>query len=128
MFPTEVPTGGDYKTKTASYNHNGQLTGLNWVYMTLPGFQPQNIQYTYSTTNNNGQITQMTDVSGETVSYTYDALKRLTGATSVSGGTTAWTQTFGYDGFGNMTSKSLNGGANSAPAVDPTTEPADFGL
>jgi YD repeat-containing protein len=34
---------------------------------------------------------------------------------------TAWTETFGYDGFGNLTSKSLNGGANSIPAVDATT-------
>ena len=32
-----------------------------------------------------------------------------------------WTQAFGYDGFGNMTSKTLNGGMNSAPAIDPTT-------
>ena len=29
-------------------------------------------------------------ISGETVSYTYDGLKRLTGATDVSGGSTVW--------------------------------------
>jgi len=34
----------------------------------------------------------------------------------------AWTQTYGYDGFGNMTSKVLNGGTNSIPwTVDGTT-------
>jgi len=51
-------------------------------------------------------------VSGETVSYLYDSLKRLTSAssTAISGGTpAAWTQTFNYDGFGNLTAKSLNG-------------------
>jgi len=51
-------------------------------------------------------------VSGETVSYLYDSLKRLTAAssTAISGGTpAAWTQTFNYDGFGNLTAKSLNG-------------------
>jgi hypothetical protein len=37
------------------------------------------LQYTYSATQNNGQITQAVDtLSGETISYHYDALKRLT--------------------------------------------------
>jgi RHS repeat-associated protein len=115
------PYWGDLRTKTVGYNVNGQIASLNWVYTTDPSIQPWNIQYRYSSTQNNGQITQMVDISGETVSYAYDALKRLTGATSVTGSTTNWTQSFGYDGFGNMTSKSLNGGGNSAPAVDPTT-------
>jgi len=60
----------------------------------------------------------------ETVSYSYDGLERLTSASStpISGSTpTAWTQTYGYDGFGNLTSKVLNGGSNTAPSVDPTT-------
>lgn len=40
----------------------------------------------------------------------------------ISGTTpTAWNETFGYDGFGNLTSKVLNGGMNSVPAVDPAT-------
>ena len=76
---------GDYWTKTASYNVNGQLTSLSRLYTTSPSIQPWNIQYTYSATANNGQITQMTDISGETVSYTYDALKRLTGRRFLAG-------------------------------------------
>ncbi len=51
----------------------------------------------------------------ETISYQYDALKRLTQAQSVpSGGNPnpGWTEAFGYDGFGNMLSKTLNGGSN----------------
>ena len=106
------------------------MTGLSWVYATLPTFRPLNVQYTYSATANKGQITQMRDnISGETVSYSYDALKRLISASStpISGSVpTAWTQAFGYDGFGNMTLKTLSigggsPGANSAPVVDPTT-------
>ena len=111
------------------YNVNGQLTSLSSVFTTLPSYHPLNLQYTYSLTQNNGQITEMTDaISGETVSYSYDALKRLTAASStpISGSTpTAWTQAFGYDGFGNMISKILSiGGSslgNSAPPVDQTT-------
>src|SRR5579863_3876011 len=51
-------------------------------------------------------------LSGETIAYQYDSLKRLTsaGSTPISGSTpTAWTQTYQYDGFGNLTAKALNG-------------------
>jgi YD repeat-containing protein len=61
---------------------------------------------------NNGQISQVVDsVSGETVTYQYDALKRLTSASSA-----AWNQAYQYDGFGSLTAK----GAASIP-VDATT-------
>ncbi len=47
-----------------------------------PNYGP--LQYNYSGTQNNGQIAQMKDyLSGETVTYGYDALKRLTSAGSV---------------------------------------------
>ncbi len=71
------------------------------------------VTYSYSATQNNGQITQASDtLSGETISYQYDLLKRLTSASSapISGSTpAAWTQTYQYDGFGNLTAKVLNG-------------------
>jgi RHS repeat-associated protein len=71
-------------------------------------------QYFYSSTQNNGQIGSMTDArTGNTVSYTYDLLKRVTGATATGG--TAWNQTFGYDGFGNLTSKSVPSGSSEFP-------------
>ena len=55
----------------------------------------------------------MTDaISGETVTYQYDALKRLTGATSTAA---ANSQAYGYDGFGNLVSKAL--GAVAAVAI-----------
>jgi len=99
--------GGAYTLETMTYNVNGQLASLNWGaapgssgYPGLAG----GIQYSYSATQNNGQITQAVDtLSGETIGYQYDALKRLTSATSTptSGSSTApWTQTFQYDGFG----------------------------
>jgi YD repeat-containing protein len=67
----------------------------------------------YSGRQNNGQITQMVHtVTGATVSYQYDALKRLVsaaGALASGSGAPAWTQTYQYDGFGNLTAKVLNG-------------------
>jgi len=118
-----------------SYNANGQLASLNWAAAADSGSYPANnsyptagpvggIQYNYSATQNNGQITQAVDtLSGETISYQYDALKRLTSASSTpANGTTpaAWTETFQYDGFGNLTAKALNG-ATAAIGVNGTT-------
>ncbi len=57
------------------------------------------IGYNYSSTQNNGKITSQQDyVSGETVTYAYDTLNRLATA-----GTSAWGQSYAYDGFGNLT-------------------------
>ena len=123
-----------YTQETMSYNVNGQLASLNWgnagsgvngsytwAYPSVGGLAG-GVQYSYSATQNNGQITQAVDtLSGETISYQYDALKRLTSASStpISGSTpTAWTQTYGYDGFGNLTAKVLNGNS-TAIAVNP---------
>jgi RHS repeat-associated protein len=47
-------------------------------------------------------------------------LKRLTTATAVQGSMTAWTQSYTYDGFGNMTSKT-GSGATFTNSVDATT-------
>ena len=95
-------SNGSSSTEAWTYNVNGQLASLNWSGSIVNG----GIQYVYSATQNNGQITQVVDtLSGETISYQYDALKRLTSAAS----TAAWTQTYQYDGFGNLTAKVLNG-------------------
>jgi len=51
-------------------------------------------------------------LSGETIGYQYDALKRLTSASSTpnaGSSVSPWTQTYQYDGFGNLTAKVLNG-------------------
>jgi YD repeat-containing protein len=89
------------QSQSMTYNVNGQLSSSG------------GIQYVYSATQNNGQIAQAIDtISGETISYQYDALKRLTSAsaTPTAGSSpAARTQTYQYDGFGNLTAKTLNG-------------------
>ena len=66
---------GSY-TETRGYNSLYQMTSL-----TEGGVM--SMRYTYSPTQNNGQITQQTDVfSREQVSYTYDRLQRLITATT----------------------------------------------
>ena len=74
--------------------------------------------YTYPTptSGNNGRITSMTHVAGgstETVNYGYDSLNRLSSASGggVSGIQSPWSETYTYDGFGNLLDKNETGGA-----------------
>jgi YD repeat-containing protein len=108
-------SNGSSSTEAWTYNVNGQTASLNWSGNIVNG----GIQYVYSATQNNGQITQAVDtLSGETISYQYDALKRLTSAAS----TVAGTQTYQYDGFGNLTAKVLNGSSTSIPVNAATNQ------
>jgi YD repeat-containing protein len=67
-----------------------------------------NMQYNYSPNQNNGRIISSNDsVTGENVTYTYDALNRLSTATA-SG---LWGQAYTYDGFGNLTGKTVTLGS-----------------
>ena len=71
------------------------------------------IQYIYPATASNGQVSQVIDgLSGETITYQYDALNRLTlAAERTSTGiapacdttSTVWSQQFNYDALGNRT-------------------------
>jgi len=77
---------------TATYNPAGQISTLTWgpwgetdTYNSLNQLISQyvpnafNTAYTYSPTQNNGRIVgSMDDATGESASYTYDALNRLT--------------------------------------------------
>jgi RHS repeat-associated protein len=92
-------------SETRSYNTMNQLTYLGATWGSYPSLQSFSETYNYSSNQNNGQITSVSEGTGETVSYQYDRLKRLTSANSSSG----WTQTYGYDGFGNMTSRGPGG-------------------
>ncbi len=86
--------------ETRSYNSLLQMT-----HQTVSGMM--DMQYLYAAGSNNGRITQAIDgIAGETVSYTYDALNRLSGATA---GT--WGQGFSYDGFGNLMGKTATLGS-----------------
>jgi YD repeat-containing protein len=116
----------DYMTESKTYNVNGQLATMTWT----PGVSGQGapsgtITYGYTVsghTGNNGQVVQAVDgVSGETISYQYDVLKRLTQASSTptSGSTpAAWTQGYTYDGFGNLTGK----GSTAIPVNSATNQ------
>src|ERR1035441_9847651 len=79
-------------TETRTYNSLLQLTSQMGTL---------NMTYNYSPTQNNGRITGSVDgTTGENTTYSYDALNRLTGASNA-----IWTEQYGYDGFGNLTSK-----------------------
>ena len=92
-------TGGATNvTETRQYSLPGQLTqitamqGANTV---------TNLQYVFPAGTNNGRISSMVNIqSGETVTYTYDALNRLTNAVG-----SGWSEAYAFDGFGNLTQK-----------------------
>jgi RHS repeat-associated protein len=117
-----VTSTDSFATEADTYNVNGQLATLAWSGSGSPG---RTLTYCYTScdtpSNDNGQITQMKDsTSGETISYLYDSLKRLTSATATVtvGGAAVWNQAYGYDGFGNLTSSVLNSGANVIPSMN----------
>ena len=122
-------------SETRTYNPLGQLTRITATSWGGPTVMDE--QYVYAAGQNNGRIAQKIDgVTGEQVSYTYDALNRLAGAQTAD---SLWGQQYSYDGWGNLTAKtvtkgtgpvysqvydpSLNRPAGTAPptaAVDPT--------
>jgi RHS repeat-associated protein len=123
MAVTYSGGNGPYSVATAGYGPAGQLLNLyygepvyeNYIYETLTYNSLlqvtnmnlgslMNMQYNYSFTQNNGRITSSNDyVTGENVTYTYDALNRLTGTSAGS----MWGETYSYDGFGNLTDKTV---------------------
>jgi YD repeat-containing protein len=73
------------------------------------------VEYRYSTTQNNGQITQMKNwISGEEVNYSYDGLGRLSAASTTG---PEWGLSFGYDGFGNKVSQTVTKGSGPSMSV-----------
>ena len=84
-----------------------------------------NMTYTYNAGKNNGQIASSTDaVTGETVAYQYDSLKRLVNAASTSlapGNATLWSDAYTYDGFGNLTGMTGSGAPSLTVGVNPLT-------
>ena len=92
-------------TETRGYNSMFQLTSI------------KGNTYSYPAGTNIGKISSQV-IGGETVQYTYDTLNRLASATG-----SGWSQTFVYDGFGNLTNRIPTGTAPSSPATpaDPAT-------
>ena len=101
-----------------AYNNLNQMTGILTSTQGTNGFPVGSaspgqalfnfVTYNFSATQDNGQIMSMVDArqGGNTVSYTYDSLKRLTNAQ-----TTAWTQAITYDGFNNIATKTVPTGS-----------------
>ncbi len=89
------------------------------------------LDYSYGTTNNNGNVLSQT-ITVPTVgintgftavqNYSYDSLNRLTQATETISGNQSWKQTFGYDRFGNRNSLAEYEGNtlvnDQTPAID----------
>jgi len=84
----------NYMTESKTWNGSGQLASVSWGGIGMT--------YSYSATQNNGQITQAVDtVSGETIVYQYDRLKRLVSASATptaNSPSAAWAENFQYDG------------------------------
>jgi YD repeat-containing protein len=100
---------GDYRNEHRTYNVLGEVTHMHVDNQS----NVLNRTYTYSTTQNDGRIEMMVDsVSGETVQYQYDSLKRLISAETTG---TQWGQSFSYDGFGNLLAQTVTKG--SAPSL-----------
>jgi YD repeat-containing protein len=73
------------------------------------------MRYLYANGQNNGCVTESIDgISGEDVQYTYDSLQRLVLAQTTNTGP-QWGDAYTYDGFGNLTAKTVTKG--SAPAL-----------
>jgi RHS repeat-associated protein len=89
---------------TRSYNSMGQLVEI--------ADPTVHYTYTYPAGANNGEISSQTNMfTGKTIRYTYDALDRLTGASSNQN----WGTAYVYDGFGNLLQKNVTAG--SAPTL-----------
>lgn len=105
---------------STGYTAANQITYGGRVYNNLLQLtQIGSFTYTYSTSQNNGQIASSADAT-ETITYQYDALKRLTTATSNKN----WGETYIYDGFGNLTQMNSSGTAGAptlSVSVDATT-------
>ncbi len=97
--------------ETRSYNVLNQLTNVH-------AGSGLNLTYNYPTGADNGKISSMYNaVSGETVTYTYDSLNRIATA-----GGSGWGEAYTFDGFGNLTAKTVTAGSGPSMSVpvDPT--------
>ena len=75
------------------------------------------LTYGYGTSNNNGNMqSQAISVLGVAQTYNYDPLNRLKSAQETNG--PGWSQTFGYDNYGNRYVSAVTG--LSISALTPT--------
>ena len=106
-------------TETRRFNAMQQLTRIRQVNSNNSAVL-MDMTYNYPAAGqNNGQVSSTVDaVTGETITYQYDALQRLASASSNEN----WSEAYTYDGFGNLTQMTPTGGAPSlSVSVDATT-------
>ena len=117
----DIGLGNTGVQEDRSYNNMFQMTRQTTT--SWQGITPTpwlDMDYRYTAGANNGRITSSVDwMLGETVNYRYDSLNRLASATATNG---AWGQSFGYDGFGNLTDKTATVGY--APTFGASYNPA----
>jgi RHS repeat-associated protein len=110
---------GTYYTENRTYNNRTQTIEIQGSGAPM---RSMDLKYLFAAGANNGQASQMTDViSGEQVTYQYDSLKRLIQAQTVAAG---WGQSFGYDGWGNLLTKTPTAGhtgTGMSLSVNPST-------
>jgi len=96
-------TYGNSLIRAASYNNRQQPTEIK-LGTSSNSTSVIDLTYTYGSTTNNGNV-QTVSYSGGGLSYTqtfsYDTLNRLGSATETTGATTNWSETNGYDRYGN---------------------------
>ena len=98
--------------ETRRYNALNQLTSIT-------AGSSENLTYNYPSGTDNGKVSSMySAISGETITYTYDSLNRLLTANG-----SGWGQQYGFDGFGNLLSKTVTAG--SGPSLSVTVNPAN---
>jgi RHS repeat-associated protein len=106
----------------ASYGYTAQRLQTSSIAYALGGSDLFSLSYSYTQSgDNDGEIVSITDNvdSGRSASYTYDALYRLTAAsTTGSSDYPAWGLSFTYDRYGNRTAQSVTAG--TAYADSPT--------
>jgi RHS repeat-associated protein len=115
--PASQMTNATFPSGTETWGYN-LLNQLMQRTTTSGSTTRMNMAYNYTAGKDNGQIAGSADaVTGETITYLYDSLKRLAKASS---GT--WSDTYTYDGFGNLTGMTGSGGAPSlSVSVNPAT-------
>jgi RHS repeat-associated protein len=89
-----------------------------------------NMTYNYTAGKDNGQIASSADaVTGETITYTYDSLKRLTNASSTPlppVNAAPWSGAYTYDGFGNLTGMTPGGLSVTVNAATNQIQPTNI--
>jgi RHS repeat-associated protein len=98
-----INSAQEWASQSWTYNNRLQMTAYTYG---GPG-GAINHSYLYSATQNDGKLQQRQDnVSGEVVQYQYDSIHRL-----ISASASTWSQSYVYDGFGNMKQKIGTGAA-----------------